>query len=390
MTTWLVFERREFLARLEATCRQLDEHKLDVALVFSPANQYYLTGYNSEAHYIPQVVIVPADGSQPTLITRAMDAPTATLTCYLDTAHVIALPESFVGICEKDGFNFICDHLKSMGFASRRIGVEMSAGTFSAASWEKVKRLLPNAAFRDFSGVITRLRLIKSPAEIAYMRQAAAIADEAMRAVVDTIGPGVRQRDAGAALVAALVRGTDEFGGDRIPLPKVAAGKQRVRAPHLTWTDGVYNLGDPVNIELGASRCRYIAALSRSVSVGKPSPALKNIHAIVLEGMEEAIEQVRPGNVWGATSDAFQKVIVPRGYTKTSRIGYSIGIDWLEPTASLQQEDTTTFVPNMTMHMICGMWEEKDIGYVLSETFLVTENGAERLAKTPRALFVKE
>ncbi|MER8607434.1 hypothetical protein NKH48_27655 [Mesorhizobium sp. M1233] len=59
-------------------------------------------------------------------------------------------------------------------------------------------------------------------------------------------------------------------------------------------------------------------------------------------------------------------------------------------TASLQHGDTTQFVPNMTMHMICGMYEEKDIGCVLSETFLVTENGVERLAKTPRELFVNE
>jgi Xaa-Pro aminopeptidase len=310
------------------------------------------------------------------------------LTANLDADHVVALPETFVGLSDKDGFDFICEHLKSMGFASKRIGVEMGSGYLSAASWEKMKRLLPNAAFSDITGVITWLRLIKSPAEIAYMRQAAAISDAAMKAAVDAIGPGVRQRDAGAALIAALARGTDEFGGDHANHPNMPAGN-RIKAPHLAWTDGVYNLGDPVNIELGGSRYRYAAGLSRTVSVGEPGKALKDLHATVVEGMERAFEQIRPGNVCGATFDAFHGVVSPRGYTKSSRIGYAIGIDWLEATASLQHGDTTEFVPNMTMHMICGMWEEKDIGYVLSETFLVTDKGVESLAKTPRELFVK-
>lgn len=382
------FEKREFSARLNATCNQLTKRGLDVALVFSPSNTYYLTGYCASSSYIPQVLIVPADGSQPTLITRAMDATTASQISCLDEAHVVALPETFVGVADKDGFDFICDHLKSLGYASKRIGVEMGTDQFNALSWEKMKAQLPNASFTDITGVITWLRLIKSPAELAYMRQAAAISDSAMRAVVDAIGPGVRQRDAGAALIAALARGTDEFGGDHANHPNMPAGKL-VKAPHLAWTDGVYNLANSVNIELGGSRCRYAAGLSRTVSVGQPNQALRDLHATVVEGMEKAFDQIRPGNVCGAAFDAFHAVIAPRGYTKSSRIGYAIGIDWLEATASLQHGDTTQFAPDMTMHMICGMWEEKDTGYVLSETFRVTENGVELFAKTPRDLFVK-
>ena len=389
MTTSLAFAKQEFLARNKAACQQLSKRDVDVALIFSPSNTYYLTGYSAESAYIPQVLIVPSDGSQPLLITRAMDAITATLTAYLDAEHVVGLPETYVGVSDKDGFDFICDKLKSRGFASKRIGIEMGSGYFSAASWEKVKRLLPNATFSDVTGLVTWQRLIKSPAEITYMRQAAAISDAAMKAIVDKIGPGVRQRDAGAELIAALVRGTDEFGGDHANHPNMPAGN-RISAPHLAWTDGVYESGDPVNIELGGSRHRYTAGLSRSVSVGEPNQAFKDIHSVVVEGMERAFEEIKPGNLCGSTFDAFHKVIAPRGYTKSSRIGYSIGIDWLEATASLQHGDKTEFVPNMTMHMICGMWEEKNVGYVLSETFLVTETGVESLAKTPRNLFVKK
>lgn len=388
MSLALVFDKQEFLSRNDTACRKIAEQNVDVALVFSPSNQYYLTGYSAGSAYTPQVLIVPADGSQPTLITRTMDALTGTLTAYLDERHIIALPESFIGIRDKDGFDFICSHLISMGYSSKRIGIEMASGNFSAAAWEKFKNLLPSAKFSDITGVITQLRLIKSPSEINYMRQAAALADAAMVAGVEVIGSGVRERDAAATIVAALARGTNEFGGTQVFNPAMPAGVLQ-RAPHLGWTDGVYKVGDGVNIELAGNRHKYTAALSRTISVGEPSPALTDLHATVLEGMEFALEYIKPGNVCGSVSDAFQKVIVPRGYTKTSRLGYSIGIDWLEGTASLQQGDATELQPNMTIHMICGMWEERNVSCVLSETILLTENGAESLSKLPRKLFTK-
>ncbi|WP_028055409.1 M24 family metallopeptidase [Sinorhizobium medicae] len=385
---FLAFAKQEFLSRNEAACRKIAAGDVDVALVFSASNQYYLTGYSAGSSYTPQVLIVPADGSQPTLITRTMDALTATLTAYLDDAHVVALPESFIGVSDKDGFDFICSHVSSMGYSSMRIGVELSTGYLGATTWEKMKRLLPNAKFSDITGVITQLRTVKSPAEMVYMRQAAAISDLAMAAAVDAVGPGVRECDAAAAIVAALARGTDEFGGSQVCNPAMPAGI-RQKAPHLYWTDSPYKAGAGVNIELAGNRFKYVSPLSRTISVGEPSKALGNLHATVLEAMGCAVEQMKPGNLCATVSDAFQKVIVPRGYTKTSRIGYSIGIDWMEGTASLQKSDTTELVPNMTFHMICGMWEEKDVSCVLSESFLITEQGAESLSKMPRKMFVK-
>ncbi|MER8798912.1 aminopeptidase P family N-terminal domain-containing protein [Mesorhizobium sp. M0984] len=117
MSLAFVFEKQEFLTRDDATCRKLADRGVDVALVFSPSNQYYLTGYRAGSAYTPQVLIVPVDGSQPTLITRTMDALTGTLTAYLDEDHIVPLPESFIGVSDKDGFDFICGQLTSMGYA---------------------------------------------------------------------------------------------------------------------------------------------------------------------------------------------------------------------------------------------------------------------------------
>lgn len=388
MKTPPVFEKQEYLARLSKTRVEMDGRGLDAVMIFSPSNIYYLTGYSAGSGYVPQALLVKLDGDEPILLTRAMDAYTATDTAFMSEENVIGIPEALIGNSEKDGFDFITDHMKGIGLGNRKIGVEMGAG-FSAANWVKVQSLLPDVTFSDFSSVVTWVRLIKSPAEIQCMREAALLSDHAMKTLVAAIGPGVLQREAGARVLAALARGPGDFGSSDVKHPSVPAGV-RVRAPHLSWTDGAYTPGDPVNIELGGARHRYFAGLSRSVSVGQPTQERLDLHSAVLEGMERAAEKVRPGNLCGEVFDAFQSVIAPRGYTKTSRLGYSIGIDWLEETASLQHGDKTVFVPDMTMHMICGMWEEERTSCVLSETFLVTENGIEFLANTPRELFVRE
>ena len=85
--------------------------------------------------------------------------------------------------------------------------------------------------------------------------------------------------------------------------------------------------------------------------------------------------------------------IAKAGLEKESRIGYAVGLnyppDWGEHTASLRPGDATILEPNMTFHMILGMWMD-DYGFECSETFRVTEHGCETFADVPRKLFVKE
>ncbi|MGX9181990.1 M24 family metallopeptidase [Mesorhizobium sp. BHbdii] len=94
----------------------------------------------------------------------------------------------------------------------------------------------------------------------------------------------------------------------------------------------------------------------------------------------------KPGVTCGEVADAFYSTIRKHGFEKDSRCGYAIGIDWLEPTASLKTGDPTVMQPNMTFHLMLGNWTDEDFGYVLSETFVVTQTGSEALSNTPREL----
>ncbi|MER8480861.1 M24 family metallopeptidase [Mesorhizobium sp. M1163] len=103
--------------------------------------------------------------------------------------------------------------------------------------------------------------------------------------------------------------------------------------------------------------------------------------------MEAALDTVRPGATCSDVANAFYRSIEKSGFQKDSRCGYAIGIDWSEPTASLKDGDKTVLRPNMTFHLMLGNWIEEDFGYVISETFCVTDSGCEVLTKSPRQLF---
>ena len=116
---------------------------------------------------------------------------------------------------------------------------------------------------------------------------------------------------------------------------------------------------------------------------------------VAIDGLNTALDQARPGVTCHDVEAAWREVASANGIEKSSRIGYSIGIgypgpSWNERTASLQPGDATILEPNMTFHMIIGLWMD-DWGFELSETFRVTDDGApEVFSHVPREVFVKE
>jgi ectoine hydrolase len=254
-------------------------------------------------------------------------------------------------------------------------------------------RRLPGAELLDADLLVNRARIVKSPREIDYMRQAGVIAEKAMTAAIEAVDVGVRQCDVAAAIYGATVSGTAEFGGAMPEEPWMPAG-ERTAAPHLTWTDERYRAGEATNIELSGCRHRYTAALARTIVLGEPPPAMQAMIPVVIEGMNEALDRARAGVTCHEVEAAWRAVIARHGVEKSSRIGYSIGIgypgpSWNERTASLQPGDMTVLAPNMTFHMIPAIWMN-DWGVEVSETFRVTESGPpEVFSRLPQQVFVK-
>jgi Xaa-Pro dipeptidase len=114
--------------------------------------------------------------------------------------------------------------------------------------------------------------------------------------------------------------------------------------------------------------------------------------AQVVEGANAALDAVKPGVTCEEVEAAWRQVIERQGIKKESRMGYSTGLgfppDWGEHTISLRKGEKTVLEPNMTIHLMPGIWMD-DWGVAISETFRVTDTGVETLANFPRQLLVK-
>jgi ectoine hydrolase len=388
-----LFETGEYLSRIENVKEQMRRRGVEVLVVADPANMNYLTGYDGWSFYVPQVVVLGLDRAEPIWIGRAMDANGARHTSFLSRENIVGYPEDYIQTPVKHPMNAVADLLKERGLANGVIGVEKDAYYFTARCYEELRKSLPQSAFEDASLLVNWVRIIKSPREIEYMRQAGRIVEKVMQTAIDTIAPGVRECDAVAAVYHAQMVGTTEYGGDYPAIVPMMPSGEKTSTPHLTWTDEPYRSEQAVNLELAACRHRYHCPMARTVYLGShPPQKLQETAKIVVEGLNTALDAVKPGVACESVEEAWRGVIARFGLEKESRIGYSMGLnyppDWGEHTASLRPGDKTILQPNMTFHMILGMWMD-DWGFEASESFRVTEGGCETLAGFPRRLFVK-
>ncbi len=388
----LAFEKDEYLERIENTKLRMMQFGLDVLLVADPANMNYLTGYDGWSFYTPQVVVVALALDEPICVVRGIDLNGAKATTHLDESNLIGYPDDYVQNKCLHPMDFVAEMLEARGLARGTIGVEMDAYYFTAAGAEALHQSLPNATFKNAYTLVNWIRMIKSPQELAYMRQAARILETVMETAIAAVRPGARQCDAAADILAAQARGTAEFGGDYTAIVPMLPSGAGTSTPHLTWSDRLFATGEATILELAGCRRRYHCPQARTVFLGTPPQKLTDTAKVVVDGLNAVIAAARPGLTCEEVEGVWRGIIARAGIVKESRIGYSCGLnyppDWGEHTISLRPGDKTVLQPDMTIHVIPGIWQD-DWGIEISECIHLTETGAEPLARTPRELIVK-
>ena len=369
----------------------MSQRRLDLLLVNDVANQHYITAYDGWSFYTPQVVIVPLR-DEPVWIGRAMDAAGGKLTAWMKPENIIGFPEDHVQHPDRHPMDWIGKWISDKGWGKGRIGVELEAYYYSPKAHARLSRSLPNATMIDADLLVNWIRAVKSPAEIAYLRQAARLAEAAVQAAYEVIAPGVRECDAIATIQAAQYAGQPSFAGDITALPPTILAGENASAPHLMWSNRRFAPGETIALELAGACRHYTAGLARTMQLGRKPQHVADLEKAVIEGMDAVLQAAKPGALAQDVEAAWRSAIARHGLKKASRIGYSIGVayppDWGEHTISLRQGDTTILEPGHVVHAILGMWME-GWGIEISETILITDTGCETLAKCPREIFVK-
>jgi len=389
----LVFTKDEFQQRVRKTKEMMDKKGMEMLLVMDPANMNYLTGYDGWSFYVHQGVIVSLDAEHPFWFGREQDSNGARITTWIPDDAIYGYPDEYVQSRYTHTMCWVADVLHEKGLEKKRFGLEMDGYWFNARMYITLSEELPQALLMDGTNLVNWVKTVKSPSEIAYMKQAAQICENVMKVAIDEIDVGVWEKDVAAKVSAAQIVGTEDFGGSSPAIFPIIPSAERTSTAHLTYDpDRKYQKGDVVLLELSGARHRYHAPLSRTVYLGKAPEDLQKTADGVVKGLQETLAFIRPGMTAEEVEEFWRKTIAHTGLVKPSRVGYSYGLnyvpDWGEHTVSLRPGDKSILKPGMTLHFMPGIWL-KNYGFECSEPVLITENGCEKFIEFPQKLFVK-
>ena len=388
------FSLFEYRRRHLITRAAMQAAGVDVLFITDPSNIAWLTGYNGWSFYVHQGVILTMEGD-PFWWGRRQDCNGAKRTVYMHDDQNIGYAESYIQSTTSHPMEDLAQRFGAMGFANKRIGVEMENYYYTAKAHAVLSANLPNAKLLDVTALVNWQRGVKSNDEIAFIRNAARITDKIMNVAIELTEVGKRKNEIVAEIFKAGIVGVDDVWGDYPAIvPLLPSGKD-ASASHLTWDGRPMIEGEATFFELSGCCYRYHAPLSRTVFLGKPPQDILDAAKAVEEGLEVGLEQAVAGNRACDIANALDKVMAKSGIDRAgARCGYPIGLsyppDWGERTVSLRANDKTVLEPGMTFHFMPGLWMKK-WGLETTETILIKEEGpAEALCNVERKLFVKD
>lgn len=379
------FSDQEMSSRAERAYAAVGDAGLDALLVFKQESMYWLSGYDTFGYAMFQCLVVTADGSR-TLLTRMPDRGTARYTSNLDDIRIWADVE---GVNPADNLVAILDQ---HGLRGARVGVELDSYGLKASNWLLLEAALDGfCTWTDASTLIQELRRTKSPAELDYIRRAAALADDAWDAAVNRAAAGVSEADILADMQDVMLRAGGDYAGNELIIGSGPA------ALMVRYTSGRRTLADRDQLTLewcGVQR-RYHAAMMRTLLVGEASNEHRAMHAACREALEACEAAIRPGATLGDVFDVHARVLDDAGFKphRMNACGYGMGavyapiwVDW----PMLYHGNPLTFDINQVyfLHMIL-LNLDGGLAMNLGHSVVVTNTGCERLSRSALDLVVR-
>ncbi|MCB1508849.1 MAG: aminopeptidase P family protein [Hyphomicrobiaceae bacterium] len=380
----LLFSRDEYDARLGKLRAAMAEKKLDAMMLFAQESMVWLTGYDTFGFCFFQTLIVRADGKM-VLITRAPDLRQAQQTSILEDIRV------WTDGKRGRGFEQVKSVLDELDLLGATIGIEYDTHGLTAANGRLLDTALTGfAETEDASFLIARLRMIKSFAEIAYVREAAENADAALEAARPLIRPGASEGEILAALQGEVFRRGGGYPGNGFIVGSgEAALLCRTRNARRTLDEN-----DQLTLEWAGTAAGYHAALMRTLVIGQPTPRHLELYDAARAALGAVEKVLCPGHSFSDVFEAHRRVLDARGLHahRFNACGYSLGTryapSWMDHPMFHEGSDVA-IAPNMTLfaHMIL-MDSDTGTAMTLGRTYLTTEGDPEPLSGLPLDLEV--
>lgn len=379
------FDDEEFQSRKSRVLEEMAARKYSALLLFAPESHYWLTGYDTFGFCFFQCLILTEDGES-TLLTRSADRLQAVRTSNIKDIVIWAdRPKS-------DPANVLRDLLNEKGLLGASIGIEYDTHGLTASDGRKLDDALRTFSdSHDASDLIRRFRLIKSPAELTYVKQAAEIADTVLDEALGQIAPGADEGNILAAMQASVF----QAGGDYPGNPFVIGSGSDALLCRTKSGRRVLDAQDQITLEFAGVYRMYHCALMRTIVVGEPTPRHLELQTAAVDALNAVQVVLRPGHTFGDVFAAHATAMENHGMTKhrLNACGYSLGaryaphwMDW----PMFYRDNPEPVEPGMVLfaHMIL-MDAETDTAMCMGRTYLTTEGAPESLSRHGTDMLVR-
>lgn len=347
----------------------LQKKNIDAAVLFSYPNIRYFTGVRvNEA--IDTILIVTNEG-EATYLVPMLDYTRVKKTCWID--NVLPFPE--------DNPNYLAPLADAFDNKNIRIvGIEEDAITFYKMNFLKE---ISQARLVPIDDLVIGIRAIKTKEEIAFIREAARIADKAMQESLGLLKEGIAEAEISS--YASYIMEREGAEGTAFE-PFVMSG-ENAWLPQRFSSNKKIGIGEMIIFDMGAKYEGYCSDLTRTFSLGGLNKQQKEIFRIAYSAQREALNAVRPEIPAGEIDKIAREFISRHGYGEyfPHITGHGVGIS-IHEKPILDKGSETILEPNMVVTIEPGIYL-KGVGAArVEDMVLVTEDGHEVLTSTERML----
>ncbi len=341
---------------------------LDEFLVTNPVDVGYLTGFLGGDSYL--VVAQGDPAGQPTIISdfRYQEE----LEDLGDAVRVVIRKRSMgEAVCEVLG-----------GSPGRRTGFQSEH--LSVAEHAALARRLGESRLAPTSHVVARMRMVKDDTEVALIRKAIRIQQQALLAVLPGIRPGQTELEVAARLEAEMkCRGSSQPG-----FQSIVAARANGSLPHYRPGSTKIAKNQPLLIDWGAISKGYHGDMTRTFTLGKWPAKIKEIYQIVLDAQVSAAKALAPGRTTTEIDAIARDHITRHGYGEYfgHGLGHGMGLDGHEEPRLTNMLAPSALAPGHVVTVEPGIYLPGVGGVRIEDDYLITPSGAVNLCSMPKSL----
>jgi len=351
--------------RLHAVRDSLGDLEVDALLVTDETNVHYLSGFTGDSSYLlvtENQTTILSDGRFETQI--AIDCGQIACEIRPPSQLLSELAQSILNDC-----------------GAKRVAIE--SDHLSLAVFREIESGCDSIELVETSGIVESNRMVKDEIEINRTRRAVEIAQQALEAVLSSLGADDTERQVAYRIEAEM----RDRGAEGCSFPPIVAGGAAAAIPHYHPSQKTIGEAATLLIDWGANFQGYASDLTRTFHLGKASDRFERAYEAVLQAQLAAIDLISPG-VMAADVDRVARDVLDQagfGDAFVHSLGHGTGLEIHEgPKLSATSEQT--LLAGMIVTVEPGLYFKGEFGIRIEDDILVTESGCEVLSQFPKGL----